>query len=129
MNFQQTLPEPARAEVDAWGGPAVIEFGSQGCGICRAAQPAIEAARVAYPRLPYTRVEDGPGRPLGRSFRVKLWPTLVFMLDGRETARLVRPTSAAIAEAFANLAREASQAQPAPGAGACSAGQAEVSKG
>ena len=36
-------------------------------------------------------VEDGPGRPLGRSYRVKLWPTLVFLADGAEVARVVRP--------------------------------------
>jgi thioredoxin 1 len=36
-------------------------------------------------------VEDGSGRPLGRSFGVKLWPTLIFLADGREVARLVRP--------------------------------------
>lgn len=105
MNVQNTMQEPARAEVDALSGPAIIEFGSWSCGICRAAQPAIEAARAAYPRLPHIKIEDGRGRPLGRSFGVKLWPTLIFLLDGRETARLVRPVGGAIAEAFANLAR------------------------
>ena len=105
MNVPPTLQEPGRAELDALGGPAIIEFGSRSCGICRAAQPAIEAAQIAFPRLPYIKIEDGRGRPLGRSFAVKLWPTLIFMLDGRETARLVRPTAGAIADAFANLAR------------------------
>ena len=38
--------------------------------------------------------EDGPGQPLGRSYRVKLWPTLVFLRDGQEVARLVRPQDA-----------------------------------
>jgi thioredoxin 1 len=109
MDVQNTLQEPARAEVDALSGPAVIEFGSWSCGICRAAQPAIEAARAAYPRLPHIKVEDGRGRPLGRSFGVRLWPTLIFMLDGRETARLVRPAGHAIAEAFATLARLAAR--------------------
>ena len=37
------------------------------------------------------KVEAGPGRRLGRSFGVKLWPTLVFMKDGQEVHRLVRP--------------------------------------
>jgi thioredoxin 1 len=49
-------------------------------------------------------VEDGPGRALGRSFRVKLWPTLVFLKDGREVDRVVRPQSAeAVAERLARL--------------------------
>ena len=33
-------------------------------------------------------------RPLGRSYRVKLWPTLVLLKDGQELARLVRPMQA-----------------------------------
>jgi len=49
-------------------------------------------------------VEDGPGRPLGRSYRVKLWPTLVFLQDGREVSRLVRPAGAAIEQALDALA-------------------------
>ena len=36
---------------------------------------------------------SGPGRALGRSFRVKLWPTLVFMAHGQEVTRLIRPAS------------------------------------
>ncbi len=39
-------------------------------------------------------MEDGSGRPLGRSYGVKLWPTLVFIKDGQELARLVRPRGA-----------------------------------
>jgi thioredoxin 1 len=35
----------------------------------------------------HVKVEDGSGRRLGRSFGVKLWPTLVFLRDGREVAR------------------------------------------
>lgn len=42
----------------------------------------------------HLKVEDGSGRPLGRSFRVKLWPTLVFLRDGQEVSRLVRPQQA-----------------------------------
>jgi thioredoxin 1 len=42
----------------------------------------------------HIKVEDGPGRPLGRSFRVKLWPTLIALKDGLEVGRVVRPESA-----------------------------------
>ena len=86
--------EPTRAEVDATTGPLVLEFGTGWCGFCRAAQPLIAEAFADYPGVPHVKVEDGPGRPLGRSFRVKLWPTLVFLKDGKEVARTVRPDSA-----------------------------------
>ena len=42
----------------------------------------------------HIKIEDGPGRKLGRSYRIKLWPTLVFLKDGIEIARLVRPDDA-----------------------------------
>ena len=86
--------EPPRAEVDALAGPAVIEFGANYCGYCRAAQPHIAEALAAHPGLRHIKVEDGKGQPLGRSYRVKLWPTLVFLKDGREVARVVRPEGA-----------------------------------
>lgn len=86
---------PSRAEVDALAGPAVIEFGTGWCGHCRAAQPLIAQAFAGHDGVRHLKVEDGPGRRLGRSFGVKLWPTLVFLKDGKEVARLVRPTDAA----------------------------------
>ena len=84
--------EPERAAVDARPGPAVLEFGAPWCGHCIAAQPAIEAAFEGHADVHHLKIEDGRGKPLGRSFRVKLWPTLVFLRDGEEVARLVRPT-------------------------------------
>ena len=88
--------EPARAEIDRLDGPAVIELGSAWCGYCRAAQPLLASACSAHPRVSHIKVADGSGRPLGRSFGIKLWPTLVFMKQGREITRLVRPRNAAI---------------------------------
>ena len=86
--------EPARAEIDALVAPTVLEFGTDWCGYCQAAQPLIAEAFAGCPQVGHIKVEDGPGRPLGRSFRVKLWPTLVFLKEGREVARLVRPQGA-----------------------------------
>jgi thioredoxin 1 len=87
-----SVDEPARAEVDALPGAAVVQFGSNTCGYCRAAQPLIEEAFAAHPGMRRIKIEDGKGRPLGRSFRVKLWPTLIFLKDGKEVQRVVRPT-------------------------------------
>ncbi len=96
---------PSRAEVDALKGPVVLEFGTDWCGYCRAAQPAIASAFSGHSDVRHIKVEDGSGRPLGRSFKIKLWPTLIFMRDGAEVARLVRPTDAnAIADALAQIA-------------------------
>ncbi len=101
--------EPSRAEVDAMPGDTVLEFGSNGCGICRAAQGAIGEALGAHggeAPLRHLKIEDGPGQPLGRSFGIKLWPTLVVLRDGQELARVVRPRSAhAVADALARLGR------------------------
>ncbi|MBC7514142.1 MAG: thioredoxin family protein, partial [Herminiimonas sp.] len=59
---------------------------------------------AGHPHVEHIKVEDGSGRPLGRSFNVRLWPTLIFLQDGREVARLVRPTEAQpIADALAGI--------------------------
>ena len=83
--------EPTRAQIEALEGPTLLEFGSPWCGYCRRAQPLIEQAIADYPRVRHIKVSDASGRPLGRAFRVKLWPTLVFLNQGKEISRLVRP--------------------------------------
>lgn len=88
------MNEPTREEVDAWTEPTVIEFGATWCGYCQAAQEDIMSVMKKYPEVRHIRVEDGKGRPLGRSFRVKLWPTLVYLEKGVERGRVVRPASA-----------------------------------
>jgi thioredoxin 1 len=87
-------PGPSRDQIDATKGPVLLEFGTDWCGHCRAAVPAIAAALSEYPAATHIKVEDGPGRRLGRSFRVKLWPTAIFLKDGIELARAVRPETA-----------------------------------
>jgi thioredoxin 1 len=82
-----------RAEIDALPGATVLEFGNDWCEYCQAAQPAIAAAMRRLGGVRHIKVADGKGRPLGRSFGVKLWPTLIFLRDGREIARSVRPTT------------------------------------
>jgi thioredoxin 1 len=85
--------EPKRAEVDALPGATVLEFGNNWCGWCRRAQPLIAEAFAGHPALRHLKIADASGKRLGRSFGVKLWPTLIFLKDGQETARLVRPMS------------------------------------
>ena len=97
MPYQSTYrPEaPERSEVDAIPGLLLLEFGANWCGHCQAAQPAIQSVLAKHPDLDHRKIEDGPGRRLGRSFRVKLWPTLILLKDGQEVARTVRPSDVA----------------------------------
>ena len=94
MNTAYAQTEPSRAEIDALPGPTLLEFGTPWCGWCRAAQPSIEAALEQHRQVRHLKIEDGRGRRLGRLFGVKLWPTLIFLKDGAEIGRLVRPNGA-----------------------------------
>ena len=84
---------PTLEQVRQLSGDALLEFGASWCGYCQGARPAVQQALVDYPSLPHIKVADGKGRPLGRAFAVKLWPTLILLRDGQEVARLVRPSS------------------------------------
>lgn len=104
------MPQPyspeahTREQIDAMPGAVVVEFGANWCGWCQRAQPLIVPAFAGHEAIRHIKVEDGPGRPLGRSFRIKLWPTLVFMKDGREVARVTRPANErAVADALAQV--------------------------
>jgi thioredoxin 1 len=104
MNDTYASIEPARAQIDMLDGPTLIEFGAPWCGHCQAVQVPLASALADHPRVRHLKIEDGKGRALGRSFRVTLWPTLVFLRNGRETARLVRPGDAnAIRDALAQI--------------------------
>jgi thioredoxin 1 len=96
--------EPTREAIDGLEGATLLEFGSPWCGWCRMAQPLVDAALKKHPGVRHVRIADASGRPLGRSFRVKLWPTFVFLRSGEELARLVRPDDpAAIEQALAKI--------------------------
>jgi thioredoxin 1 len=104
VNTTYAQTEPRREEVDKLEGATVVEFGSPWCGYCRAAQPLIAAAFAEHSGIRHFKIADASGKRLGRSFGVKLWPTLVFLKDGKEIARLVRPRDAkAISEALKRI--------------------------
>lgn len=95
---------PTREQLDQRTGPVLVEFGTSWCGYCNAAAAGVAALLGRYPDIAHVKVEDGPGRPLGRSFRVKLWPNFVFMRDGAVVRQLARPGRAELEDAFRGLA-------------------------
>ena len=94
MSADYATVEPKREELAALAGPTLLEFGSPWCGWCRRAQPLIAEALGQHPAVRHIKIADASGKRLGRSFGVKLWPTLVFLKDGKEAAKLVRPEDA-----------------------------------
>ena len=107
MTTRDYLPEgeaPARDEIDHMTGSVLVEFGTPWCGYCQAAQKDIVELLAKHPEVRHLKVEDGPGRRLGRTFRVKLWPNLVFMKDGAVLRQLARPSAVEMREGFEALA-------------------------
>lgn len=72
----------------------LLDFGAPWCGHCQAASSPIKEAVAEHSELRHIKIYDGKGKRLGRAFKVKLWPTLILLHDGKEVDRLVRPLSA-----------------------------------
>lgn len=89
--YLTAIEAPSLNEVQALPGLTLLEFGTEWCGHCRAAQPLIARALAMQVPWRHLKIEDGPGRALGRSYSVKLWPTLILLQSGHEVARVVRP--------------------------------------
>ena len=107
MSSPYSSSAPSPAEVQRQPGLSLIEFGTDWCSHCQAAQPLLDKVLPDFPEVRHLKIEDGSGRRLGRAYQVKLWPTLVFLRDGEEVTRLVRPTSlSALEEAFEQLVGE-----------------------
>jgi thioredoxin 1 len=83
--------QPTRVQIERMVGPVLLEFGATWCGHCQALAPRLARLLEGHPNVHHLRVEDGPGKRLGRSFRVKLWPTLVFLRDGQVVKQVTRP--------------------------------------
>lgn len=99
-----TSNAPSREMIDALPGAALLEFGTDWCGFCLGSAPIVAKALAVHPAVKHLQVEDGRGRALGRSFQVKQWPTLIFLANGKEVARLVRPTDGdAVARSLAAI--------------------------
>lgn len=93
-----TNDEPARSELEASAGLTLLEFGAPWCPHCQAIQPLLQQLLPGQAR--HLKIEDGKGRPLGRAFGVKLWPNLVFLVDGQLQTQLARPDEASLRAAF-----------------------------
>lgn len=98
--------ELTRAEVASYEGALLLEFGAVWCGYCRTLAPVVAELAKAFPGVAHVKIEDGPGKPLGRSFQVKLWPTLVFLKDGVAKKIAVRPGRAEVLEGFQAIASD-----------------------
>jgi thioredoxin 1 len=101
--------EPAREDIDRLTGPVLLEFGTGWCGYCQAIQRPLEALLASFPQVRHIKVEDGKGRPLGRSFGVKLWPNFVFLRDGQVVMQLARPEPEEVRQGLESIASNPSR--------------------
>lgn len=95
---------PTREQLNQRSGLVLVEFGTAWCGHCNAAASGVKSLLAQHPAVEHVKVEDGPGLPLGRSFRVKLWPNFVFMRDGAVVRQLARPSRTELEQVFEEFA-------------------------
>ncbi|MGB0238807.1 MAG: thioredoxin family protein [Cycloclasticus sp.] len=95
---------PSLQQISQLTGYVILEFGAPWCGHCQTAEELMKKTSSEHAQLPHIKIFDGKGKKLGRSFKVKLWPTFILLHHGKEIKRLVRPTdSDAIKQLLAEI--------------------------
>ena len=70
-------------------GLVLVDFYSDGCGPCQMMAPAIESVATRYKeKAVVAKVNAEMSRRLAYQFRVRAYPTLVLLQDGREVTRV-----------------------------------------
>lgn len=87
---------PTLEQIESLIGDAILEFGAPWCPHCQAAEPVLQTvlSEPDFQALLHIKIFDGKGKPLGRAFKVKRWPTFILLRDGKEVTRIVRPLRA-----------------------------------
>lgn len=91
-----------RDEVNKLEGATLIEFGAEWCPHCQAVQSKLKEV-LSDSTVRHLKIEDGRGRPLGRSFKVKLWPNFVLLRDGEVIEQQARPSEDELAQLLTKL--------------------------
>ena len=95
-----------RTDLEAMEDTLVIEFGADWCPHCQAVQPLLKEVLSDRVEVSHLKIEDGKGRPLGRSYGVKLWPNFVFLREGELVEQLARPSQEELKAALERLLGE-----------------------
>lgn len=93
INANYLEEAPTLEQINEMPGNILLEFGAPWCPHCQLAQPIVQEELKDHPELTHIKLYDGKGKPLGRAFKVKLWPTLILLHNGLEIGRLIRPTN------------------------------------
>ncbi|MGJ8646213.1 MAG: thioredoxin family protein [Marinomonas colpomeniae] len=93
FNADYSQSEPSVDDIQTLSGVVLLEFGAPWCGHCQAAHSSIKEAMKDHAELAHIKIFDGKGKRLGRQFGVKLWPTLIVLVNGQEVERAIRITS------------------------------------
>lgn len=99
MSYEAEWKEESvtREELDTSRGLVLVEFGAEWCPHCQAVQTELERLLQNVP-LRHLKVADGKGKPLGRSFAVKLWPNFILLENGQIIKQLARPSEAELVD-------------------------------
>ena len=93
MNSVAKLGDGDVARLRQNSGIALLDFYADWCGPCKAIAPTLEKFASENPGITVGKVNVDESESTAEEFGIKGIPTLVFLRDGREVARLVGLTS------------------------------------
>lgn len=84
-------------------GYAMIDFGAEWCGPCKAIAPFFNSLKEKYPEVKFFKLDIDENQEMARKYKIESIPAFILFKDGLEKDRLVGANKVKLEEMVSTL--------------------------
>lgn len=84
-------------------GYALIDFGAEWCGPCKAIAPFFNSLKEKYPEVKFFKLDIDDHQEIARKYKIENIPAFILFKDGLEKDRLVGANKVKLEEMISSL--------------------------